>query len=130
MSAPEGVAYQSNFKILAGLHNVYATNGADYIEQLDFFEESAVPKLVSIEQKIQAATNVAAVMPVQVMPSQPAAPVNSYPGGEAPAGPHTCSCGLPMKYVAAGISKASGKPYPAFYTCVNGKQGCGKTINV
>lgn len=130
MSAPEGVAFQSNFKILNDLHNVYATNGGDYLEQLDFFEESVISKLVSISQKIQAAGVVGNAMPLAPAAQQP---VNSYPGGEAPAGPHTCGCGIPMKYVAAGISKANGKPYPAFYTCANGKPangGCGKTLNV
>jgi hypothetical protein len=41
------------------------------------------------------------------------APVASVPG-QAP----ECACGGgPMRFVAAGISKSTGKPYRAFYAC-------------
>jgi hypothetical protein len=35
------------------------------------------------------------------------------------------NCGQPMKLVPAGVSRKSGKPYDAFYSCK-----CGKTVNL
>jgi hypothetical protein len=43
------------------------------------------------------------------------------------AGP-VCEHGLPMRFVAAGISKA-GKPYKAFYACPNARESaCNKKV--
>lgn len=36
-------------------------------------------------------------------------------------------CGSDMKYIPAGTSKKTGKPYPAFWTCQN--QNCSHTKN-
>lgn len=46
----------------------------------------------------------------------------------APAGGPACDHGLPMRFVAAGISKA-GKPYKAFYACPNARESaCNKKV--
>jgi hypothetical protein len=46
----------------------------------------------------------------------------------APAGSPVCDHGLPMRFVAAGISKA-GKPYKAFYACPNARESaCNKKV--
>jgi hypothetical protein len=45
---------------------------------------------------------------------RPAAPAPQAVSGQAP----DCACGGgPMRFVAAGISKSTGKPYRAFYAC-------------
>lgn len=47
----------------------------------------------------------------------------------ASAGTPTCDHGLPMRFVAAGISKA-GKPYKAFYACPNARESaCNKKVS-
>lgn len=58
-----------------------------------------------------------AAAPQQQYQSRPAAPA---PTGAAA---RTCPQGHPMKFVNAGVSRASGKAYPAFYTCESGCVG-------
>jgi hypothetical protein len=74
-------------------------------------------------QAIQNLQN-AGFNPVPVTPTpMPAAVPNA-----APAGSPVCDHGLPMRFVAAGISKA-GKPYKAFYACPNARESaCNKKV--
>lgn len=62
------------------------------------------------------------------VPAVPAAVANAFPNAQvvsspagykpAPAGAPECSCGGgAMTYIAAGISKSTGRPYKAFYRC-------------
>lgn len=118
MTAPATTAYQANFKIGSDLHNVYADNGADFLEQLDFFHAEALPKIIAITQAISGATHVAAAIPVAPAPQQNVAapPPVAPPAGDG-AATHLCDHGEPMRLIPAGISKATGKPYKAFYAC-------------
>ena len=53
------------------------------------------------------------------------------PQQQAPQQGHVCDCGLPMKYVAGGISKKTGNPYSAFYACSKPQgQQCRKSVKV
>lgn len=36
-------------------------------------------------------------------------------------------CGSPVKFIPAGVSKRTGKPYDRFYSCTN--KTCGRTMN-
>jgi len=83
-------------------------------------------KLSSAPNTAQAIQNLqnAGFNPVQVTP----APSMPAPQGVAPAGSPVCDHGLPMRFVAAGISKA-GKPYKAFYACPNAREtACNKKV--
>lgn len=113
MAAPETTVFQFNFKDPAGnLHNVYATNGAEAVELLDVFESDILPKLFEVQSKITATSVVAVATAPAVTPTaSPSAPRTSP--GDAP----TCEHGLSAKFVPAGISKKTGKPFRAFYTC-------------
>ena len=86
-------------------------------------------------QAIQTLQN-AGLNPVPVAPAQPIG--NQWGAGTqgaaaqaptpAPAGSPVCDHGLPMRFVAAGISKA-GKPYKAFYACPNARESaCNKKV--
>ena len=84
-------------------------------------------------QAIQTLQN-AGLNPVPVTPAQPIG--NQWGAGTqgaaaqapAPAGSPVCDHGLPMRFVAAGISKA-GKPYKAFYACPNARESaCNKKV--
>lgn len=132
MSAPQGVAYQANFKTPNGtLLNIYAENGADFDEQLEAFADF-IPKIVAIESAIVPASTVAANIPVAPPAQQPRpTPATPQAGAAAATDEHTCDCGLPMRFVPAGVSKASGKPYRAFYACSQPRgQQCDKKITV
>ncbi len=87
-------------------------------------------------QAIQTLQNAGLVStpPVSVAPAQPIG--NQWGAGTqgaaaqapAPAGSPVCDHGLPMRFVAAGISKA-GKPYKAFYACPNARESaCNKKV--
>ena len=127
MSATQGIAYQANFKTPAGtLLNIYAENGGDFADQLDAFPEF-LAKIVAIESQIVPASTVAQHVPVAAPAQQPQQPVAPAPAGDE----HACNCGLPMRFVPAGVSKASGKPYRAFYACAQPRgQQCDKKISV
>lgn len=128
MTAPSSTVYQFNFKLPGGdLHNIYAENGAEAIELLEYFEESILPVLTSVSQKIGAVTAVAqsslAVAPAatQTLAAQPPAPSEAGDG-------HSCPHG-PMRLVPAGVSKKNGKPYRAFYSCTVNGSSC-PTVSV
>ena len=80
---------------------------------------SSNPAAQAIQTLQNAGFNPVPVTPAQVMPA--ATP-------PAPAGSPVCDHGLPMRFVAAGISKA-GKPYKAFYACPNARESaCNKKV--
>lgn len=111
----EGVVYQANFKTRAGtLLNVYATDGGEFGELLDALDVH-IGKIAAIEGLLNAASTVAASAPVAPPSQQPAPP----PAAAPPSGgtDQMCNCGRPAKLIPAGVSKASGKPYRAFYAC-------------
>ena len=97
MSAPATTVFQFNFKIGGDLHNIYADNGPEAIELLEFFEESILPVLSSVSQKIGAVTAVAqssltvAPAATQTLTAQPPATSEAGDG-------HSCPHG-PMKFV-------------------------------
>ena len=121
MSAPDTTVYQFNFKdnVTGNLHNIYATNGQEAIELLEAFERDILPKLHDVQAKIAATTAVATTpnpAPAQAAPSSAPVAAATPPAaatGDAP----LCDHGQPAKLVPAGIAKASGKPYRAFYAC-------------
>ena len=134
MSATQGIAYQANFKTPAGtLLNIYAENGGDFADQLDAFPEF-LAKIVAIESQIVPASTVAQHVPVAApaqQPPQPAAPAPAPAPAPAQGNEHACNCGIPMRFVPAGVSKATGKPYRAFYACAQPRgQQCDKKISV
>lgn len=117
MSAPESTVFQFNFKIGNDLHNIYATSGGEAEELLDYWQESLLPKVASITQAASAVNHVANVVPLAPA-AQQQRPVMAPPMQAAPPQDgHACACGLPMKLVPAGTSKATGKPYRAFWAC-------------
>lgn len=133
MSAPDTTTIQFNFKTPnGGLHNIYATTVPEAIELLDAFRDELVGAIFDVEQKINAAYTVAHTPAPQ--PSQPApqAAPQGYPQQAAPAGgEHLCEHGQPMRLVPAGIAKATGKPYKAFYACAQPRgQQCNSRVSV
>lgn len=126
MSATQGIAYQANFKTPAGtLLNIYAENGGDFADQLDAFPEF-LAKIVAIESQIVPASTVAQHVPMAAPAQQPPQPAAAPAADE-----HLCNCGIPMRFVQAGVSKATGKPYRAFYACAQPRgQQCDKKISV
>lgn len=118
MTAPANTAYQANFKTPSGaLLNVYAENGAEFDELLDAFE-GFIPKIAAIESLLTGAGNVAQAAAVARPTQQPApqeAPAPAAIG--TPADGPVCDHGLPAKFIAAGVSKSTGRPYRAFYAC-------------
>jgi hypothetical protein len=130
MSAPDNTVIQFNFKTPnGGLHNIYATTVPEALELIDAFRDELVGAIFDVEQKINAAYTVAHTA---AAPSpQPQAAVTTPPV-TAPAGDaHLCEHGQPMKLIPAGISKASGKPYKAFYACAQPRgQQCNTRVSV
>lgn len=92
-------------------------------------------KLSSTPNAAQAIQNLqnAGLNPVPVTPAQPignqwGANTIGAAAQPAPANAPVCDHGLPMRFVAAGISKA-GKPYKAFYACPNARESaCNKKV--
>ena len=74
--------------------------------------------LIDLEKTTESMS--APAVPAAVANAFPNAQVVSSPAGykPAPAGAPECSCGGgAMTYIAAGISKSTGRPYKAFYRC-------------
>jgi hypothetical protein len=132
LSAPDATAIQFNFKTpTGGLHNIYASSVPEAIELIDAFRDELIGAIFDVEQKINAAYAVAHT-PAPTPQPQVAA-VAQPPAAAAPAGDagHLCDHGQPMKLIPAGISKASGKPYKAFYACAQPRgMQCDKRVSV
>ena len=120
--------YQINVKTPKGsLLNIRATSDAELDAALDglTLRIAAVADLEATIDAICALTNgglkpeIVSHTPVAaVAPSYPA-PVQAAPAGYAPVrtAPE-CTCGGgTMRQVPAGIAKATGRPYKAFYAC-------------
>lgn len=132
MAAPEDTVFQFNFKSPSGdLFNIYASNGEEALELLDFYAESVLPKLSGIlGQQAGAVAAAPIAAPAQQQAQQPAAPAFTQQQPQAAPAQHICGCGIPMTLRPAGVSKRTGKPYAGFYTCANGQSGCGQTRNL
>lgn len=131
MAHNDTTVIQMNFKVGTDLHNLYATNGAEAAELLDFFETDLLPRLASVSQKAAAVAVVANAIPVAPAATQTPPAAATPPAAESDAGAHICDHGQPMRLVPAGISKATGKPYRGFYAC-NQPRGmqCDKKVTI
>lgn len=115
------------------LINLYATDALELDTLLDVVSQR-IAALIDLETTVETMATIktsfpgaevinqgAAPMPAHAQPAQqyqqPAPVAQGYapaPTGVAP----SCTCGAgPMRLVKAGISKATGKPYRAFYSC-------------
>lgn len=112
----ENSAIQINFKTKRDgmLINLRANDGAELDLLLDQVSQR-LAALVDLEKTVEGMAVVKDVFPqstvvsTTVVPPRPVAPV---------AGSPECSCGAgPMRFVPAGIAKATGRPYKAFYAC-------------
>lgn len=113
MSAPETTVFQHNFKVENDLHNVYASNGQEAVELLKVFAEDILPAIAEVNQKIRALSSLTGAPVASGPRGNPTPPATPPAGGDAP----ICEHSLPAKLVPAGIAKATGKPYRAFYAC-------------
>jgi len=111
------------------LINLYASDALELDTLLDTVSQR-IAALVDLETTVEAMATVkttfpgaevvnqgAAPMPAHAQPAQAAAPAaQGY--APAPASVPMCTCGAgPMRLVKAGISKSTGKPYRAFFSC-------------
>jgi hypothetical protein len=127
----QNAAIQINFKTKKDgmLINLYATDALELDTLLDAVSQR-IAALVDLETTVEAMATVktsfptaevinqgAAPMPAHAQPTQYAQPAaQGY--APAPAATPMCTCGGgPMRLVKAGISKSTGKPYRAFFSC-------------
>ena len=130
----QNAAIQINFKTKKDgmLINLYATDALELDTLLDAVSQR-IAALVDLETTVEAMATVktsfpgaevinqgAAPMPAHAQPAQqfqqPAPTAQGY--APAPAATPMCTCGGgPMRLVKAGISKSTGKPYRAFFSC-------------
>jgi hypothetical protein len=131
----QNASIQINFKTKKDgmLINLYATDALELDTLLDVVSQR-IAALIDLETTVETMATVktsfpgaevinqgAAPMPAHAQPAQqyqqPAPVAQGYapaPTGVAP----SCTCGAgPMRLVKAGISKSTGKPYRAFYSC-------------
>ena len=122
MSAPDTTVIQLNFKsVHGGLFNIYATNVPEAKELVQAFRAELLQEIYDTEVAFSATQAMAAPAAPAATPTStpvaaatpPAAAPGAAPAGDAP----LCEHGQPAKLVPAGIAKASGKPYRAFYAC-------------
>lgn len=125
--------YQINVKTPRGsLLNIRASSDAELDQALDGLS-MRINVIADLEQSIEAICALAdAGLKPTVVSTQPTAPVAVAPITAAPSAPTggvSCDCGIPMRLVPAGISKA-GKPYKAFYACSKPReQACQKKVS-
>lgn len=127
----QNAAIQINFKTKKDgmLINLYASDALELDTLLDAVSQR-IAALVDLETTVEAMATVktsfpsaevinqgAAPMPAHAQPAQHAQPAaQGY--APAPASVPMCTCGGgPMRLVKAGISKSTGKPYRAFFSC-------------
>jgi hypothetical protein len=130
----QNAAIQINFKTKKDgmLINLYASDALELDTLLDAVSQR-IAALVDLETTVEAMATVktsfpsaevvnqgAAPMPAHAQPAQqfqqPAPTAQGY--APAPASVPMCACGAgPMRLVKAGISKSTGKPYRAFFSC-------------
>jgi hypothetical protein len=119
MAAPDSTKLQVNFKLADGtLINLYANSAAELEAQLQSISDMAQLILATGSDFTNkgniayAVKSLGATVVDEPVWAAKAAPSASAPAGSAPA----CLHG-PMVLKPAGISKSTGKPYNAFYTC-------------
>lgn len=116
MSAPDTTVIQLNFKsVHGGLFNIYATNVPEAKELVKAFRDELLQEIYDTEVAFSATQALAAPAPAATPTSTPA--VAATPPAAAAGDAPLCEHGVPAKLVPAGIAKASGKPYRAFYAC-------------
>ena len=138
----QNAAIQINFKTKKDgmLINLYATDALELDTLLDVVSQR-IAALIDLETTVENMATIKTSFPGAEVISQGVAPAQTYaqpaqqyqqpaqqyqqpapvaqgyapaPTGAAPA----CTCGAgPMRLVKAGISKSTGKPYRAFYSC-------------
>ena len=123
----QNAAIQINFKTKKDgmLINLYATDALELDTLLDAVSQR-IAALVDLETTVEAMASVKTSFPTAEVVNQGAAPMPAYaqpaPTAQgyapAPAATPACTCGAgPMRLVKAGISKSTGKPYRAFFSC-------------
>lgn len=97
---------------------------ANDVFQLDELLDGITQRLATLIDLEKTTESMVVPSPMQTIANAfPGATVVSQtpaprPAQAAPAGAPDCACGGgPMRFVAAGISKSTGKPYRAFYAC-------------
>lgn len=114
----ENSPIQINFKTKKDgmLINLRATDGNELDLLLDQLTHR-LAALVDLEKTVEGMAVVKDAFPqsVQVQGSTAVpTPTQAAPANGAP----QCACGAgPMRFVAAGIAKSTGRPYKAFYAC-------------
>jgi len=123
----QNAAIQINFKTKKEgmLINLYATDALELDTLLDAVSQR-IAALVDLETTVEAMASVKTSFPTAEVVNQGAAPMPAHaqpaPTAQgyapAPAATPICTCGAgPMRLVKAGISKSTGKPYRAFFSC-------------
>jgi hypothetical protein len=127
----QNAAIQINFKTKKDgmLINLYATDALELDTLLDAVSQR-IAALVDLETTVEAMATVKTSFPTAEVINQGAAPMPAHaqpaqfaqPAAQgyapAPAATPMCTCGGgPMRLVKAGISKSTGKPYRAFFSC-------------
>jgi hypothetical protein len=127
---PEGTKFQANFKTKSGtLLNIYASDAIDFDNALNILAEYGAV-IASVEQSLHAIGTIAEAMPLAPVAAQtPAVHVSQVPAAtpvgspfgnsfqSAPNADVVCGHNEPAKFIGAGVSKKTGKPYKAFYAC-------------
>ena len=121
MASNETSAIQINWKTKKDgmLINIRANDAVELDTLIDTVTQR-LATLIDLEKTTESMGAPAQAVPSAVANAFPNAQVMSSPAGykPAPAGSPDCSCGGgPMAYIAAGISKSTGRPYKAFYRC-------------
>jgi hypothetical protein len=123
----QNAAIQINFKTKRDgmLINLYATDALELDTLLDAVSQR-IAALVDLETTVEAMATIKTSFPTAEVVNQGAAPMPAHaqpaPTAQgyapAPAATPMCTCGAgPMRLVKAGISKSTGKPYRAFFSC-------------
>ena len=123
----QNAAIQINFKTKKEgmLINLYATDALELDTLLDAVSQR-IAALVDLETTVEAMATIKTSFPTAEVVNQGAAPMPAHaqpaPTAQgyapAPAATPMCICGAgPMRLVKAGISKSTGKPYRAFFSC-------------
>lgn len=114
----ENSPIQINFKTKKDgmLINLRATDGNELDLLLDQLTHR-LAALVDLEKTVEGMAVVKDAFPQSVQVQGTTAvptPTQAAPANGAP----QCACGAgPMRFVAAGIAKSTGRPYKAFYAC-------------
>jgi hypothetical protein len=121
MASNETSPIQINWKTKKDgmLINIRANDAVELDTLLDVVTQR-LATLIDLEKTTESMGAPAQAVPAAVANAFPGAQVMSSPAGykPAPAGSPECSCGGgAMTYIAAGISKSTGRPYKAFYRC-------------